>query len=298
MTNCEQYISVTDSVSNSRFLRLVQAALLEDIGLGDVTTEVTVPPEASGCGEIVVKETGLIAGLSIASLVFENVDRTIIFKPLCRDGCAVESTQTVALVQGLLTSILKAERTALNFLQRMSGIATYTRKFVDAVAGTRAKITDTRKTAPGLRLIDKLAVAIGGGVNHRFGLDEMILIKDNHITAAGGISNALEKCFSAMRKKSYRLKVEVEVKNLSEVEEVLRFPEVARIMLDNFPIDEMRKAVRAINHTKEVEASGNVSLTNVRQIAETGVDYISIGSLTHSAKALDISLEIRHGVHL
>lgn len=278
--------------SDGKVVRLIEEALLEDIGMGDVTTDLIVPKNLTGKGEIIVKESGVLAGLSVASLVFENVDNTISFNPLCDDGCIIESTMTVAVVEGPLASILKAERTALNFLQRMSGIATLTRKFVEAVHGTRAKITDTRKTAPGLRIIDKLAVQLGGGVNHRFGLDDMILIKDNHIAAAGSVTSALQHCLASLKQKSYKLKIEVETKNLNEVKEVLKFPEVDRIMLDNFSLDEMRKAVQFINHQKEVEASGGVSLINVREIAQTGVDFISIGALTHSAKALDISLEV------
>jgi nicotinate-nucleotide pyrophosphorylase (carboxylating) len=278
--------------SDGKIARLIEEALLEDIGIGDVTTDLIVPPNLVGKGEIIVKESGVLAGLSIASLVFENVDASISFKPLCDDGCIIESTMTVATVEGPFAGILKAERTALNFLQRMSGIATLTKKFVDAVRGTRAKITDTRKTVPGLRLIDKLAVQLGGGINHRFGLDDMILIKDNHIAAAGNVTAAIERCRASLKTASYKLKIEVETKNLDEVQEVLRFPEVDRIMLDNFPLDEMRKAVHLINRQKEVEASGGVSLINVREIAETGVDFISIGALTHSAKALDISLEV------
>ena len=188
--------------------------------------------------------------------------------------------------------MLKAERTALNILQRMSGIATLTRRFVDAVRGTRARITDTRKTAPGLRILDKLAVRMGGGVNHRFGLDDMILIKNNHIDAVGGISHALEKILSYRQSGCSSLRIEVETRNLDEVREALRHKGIYRIMLDNFSLDDMSKSVKMINCAVEVEASGNVSLENVRAIAETGVDVISVGALTHSPKAVDISLKI------
>jgi nicotinate-nucleotide pyrophosphorylase (carboxylating) len=281
-----------ENLNDSRVSRLIEEAIIEDIGMGDVTTEAIVPVDLLGRGDILVKESGIIAGLEIARLVFQYIDPQVTLKPLIADGSWIEAPTVIANVNGPLASILKGERTALNFLQRMSGIATLTRKFVDAVKGTGTKITDTRKTAPTLRIIDKLAVQIGGGVNHRFGLDDMVLIKDNHIAAAGGITEALKRCQQYLSTGTYKLKVEVEAKNLDEVREALKSSGVHRIMLDNFSGDEMKEAVQIINHAVEVEASGNVSLTNVRAIAETGVDFISIGALTHSPKALDISLEV------
>jgi len=281
-----------NTLTDNKISRLIEEALLEDIGLGDITTDAIVEAAAAGHGDIRVKEAGVIAGLEIAALVFSLVDPRLIYKPACTDGFSVEAGKIVAVVDGPFSGILKAERTCLNILQRMSGIATLTQKFVDAVRGTGAKITDTRKTAPGLRILDKLAVRMGGGVNHRFALDDMVLIKDNHIAAAGGIEPAVKKCHNYLGRKNYKVKIEVETRSLEEVREAVRVGGIDRIMLDNFPPEEMKKAVRVINHTVEVEASGNVSLENVRGIAETGVDFISVGALTHSVRALDISLKI------
>jgi nicotinate-nucleotide pyrophosphorylase (carboxylating) len=279
---------------DSRIHRIIEEAILEDIGMGDVTTDSIVPDDLLGHGDVRVKEPGIIAGLDIAEMIFSFIDPELRFKKLVPDGSLVEINTIVGEVDGPFGSILKAERTVLNVLQRMSGIATTTKQYVDAVAGTRAKITDTRKTVPGLRVLDKLAVRMGGAVNHRMGLDDMVLIKDNHIAAAGGIPQAISRCLSYIREKRYTIKIEIETKNLSDVREVLQFSGVDRIMLDNYSLPEMKKAVDCINHTVEVEASGNVSIGTVRAIAETGVDYISVGALTHSPKALDISLKIVH----
>ena len=282
-----------DAGQVSRISRIVEEALLEDIGMGDVTTDGIVPAGLSGTAELLVKESGVIAGLEVAGLVFRTVDGRISLAPAFADGSFVESGAVAATVQGPLSGILKAERTALNILQRMSGTATLTRRFVDAVKGTGAKITDTRKTTPGLRVLDKLAVRLGGGVNHRFGLDDMVLIKDNHIAAAGGIAPAVSRCLAALRKKNLTVRVEVETRTLEEVREALAQEGIDRIMLDNFPLEEMRKAVGIIKGAVEVEASGNMTLETVRPVAETGVDFISVGALTHSARALDISLDVR-----
>jgi nicotinate-nucleotide pyrophosphorylase (carboxylating) len=283
-----------DILNDSRISRIIQEALVEDIGLGDITTESIVNSEILGNGVLLVKETGVVAGLDIAALVFQYVDPENTFTKMVDDGTRIDAGTVIAKVHGPLSNILKAERTALNFLQRMSGIATITRQFVGAVAGTGAKITDTRKTAPGLRLIDKLAVKTGGGVNHRFGLDDMVLIKDNHIEAAGSISKAIDQCLSYLSASNIKVKIEVETKNLDEIREALRFDGIHRIMFDNFTIDEMHKAVVLVSRKVETEASGKVNLENVQKIAETGVDFISIGALTHSVKALDISLEVKH----
>lgn len=280
--------------SNSRLRSIIESALLEDIGVGDVTTEAVIPSDLPGHGEIRVKEDGVIAGLEIAEAVFHVVDSRVLLQVICNDGSPVKKGSVVGLVEGPFGSILKGERTALNILQRMSGIATLTRMFVDAVKGTSAKITDTRKTVPGLRLLDKLAVKTGGGVNHRFGLDDMVLIKDNHIAAAGSIGAAIGHCQAYLREKRLNLNIEVETKNVDEVKEALRYPGIDRIMLDNFSIDDMKQAVLLVGHSIEVEASGNVTLDKARAIAETGVDYISVGALTHSPPALDISLKVNH----
>ncbi|MBS4028511.1 MAG: carboxylating nicotinate-nucleotide diphosphorylase [Ignavibacteriales bacterium] len=278
---------------DSRISRVIEQALFEDIGLGDVTTDAIISEEVQGIAEILIKENGVLSGLDVAECVFKTVDDELIFKKIFSDGDIVSKRIVAATMEGSLANILKAERTALNFLQRMSGIATLTRKFVKAVEGTNAKITDTRKTVPTLRFFDKLAVRDGGGVNHRFGLDDMVLIKDNHITAAGGIAIAIERCLKSLESQNAKLKIEVETKNLEEVREALLFAIVIdRIMLDNFSIPMTEEAVTLINRNVEVEASGNVSLENVRAIANTGVDFISIGALTHSPKALDISLDV------
>jgi nicotinate-nucleotide pyrophosphorylase (carboxylating) len=283
---------MTNILNDSRISRLIEEALFEDIGLGDITSESIIPNIMKGKAELLVKSNGVIAGLDVAALVFQFVDPEITFHREVEDGTFVEFKKVVGKIDGPLGSILKAERTVLNFLQRMSGIATLTRQFVGAVAGTKAKITDTRKTAPGIRLLDKLAVKIGGGINHRFGLDDMVLIKDNHIEAAGGITNAIDQCLAYIKASNINIKIEVETKNINEVQQILKYDGIHRIMLDNFKTNDMVKAVELINRKFEVEASGNIGLENVREIAETGVDLISVGALTHSVKALDIALNV------
>ncbi len=283
---------MADIRNDSRISRILKEALLEDIGVGDITTDSIISSEAIGRANFLAKESGIVAGIAVSEALFRIVDEELGFSAIMNDGTFVQSGTVIASIQGSVASILKGERTALNILQRMSGIATLTKQFIDAVNGTRAKITDTRKTAPGLRLLDKLAVQLGGGINHRYGLDDMVLIKDNHITAAGGIDNAINQCHAYLSAKNYQQNIEVETKNLQEVQLALKHTGIHRIMLDNFPIDEMKKAVQLIDHAVEVEASGNVSLHNVSAIAETGVDFISVGALTHSPKALDISLKI------
>ncbi|MBM2840148.1 MAG: Carboxylating nicotinate-nucleotide diphosphorylase [Bacteroidetes bacterium] len=282
----------SEVLNDSRIGRLVELALMEDIGLGDVTTDAIVPETSLGKGEFVCKETGVVAGLEVAGVVFRYCDQSITLTPAIAEGGVAQVGQVIATVDGDTRGLLRGERTALNFLQRMSGIATLTRLYVDTVEGTNARITDTRKTAPALRLLDKLAVRLGGGVNHRFGLDDMILIKDNHIVAAGGIADAVKRCMSYLREERLDLAIEVETRNLDEVRETLACTGVKRIMLDNFTLTELRNAVALIAHRVEVEASGGITLGTVRSVAETGVDFISIGALTHSAKALDISLEL------
>jgi nicotinate-nucleotide pyrophosphorylase (carboxylating) len=256
---------------------------------GDVTSSATLPEDLVYNGRFLAKAPGIIAGLQVAELVFKQVDERIIFTPLMAEGTAVFPGDIIAAISGPRgpRSLLTAERTALNFMQRMSGIATLTRRFVDAVAGTRAVILDTRKTAPGLRAIDKLAVRLGGGQNHRAGLYDMVLIKDNHIAAAGGITTAVARARAA----AHKLPIEVEVKNLNELAEVLPL-NVDRIMLDNMSLAEMKEAVEIVNGRCPLEASGNVTLETVAAIAATGVDYISSGALTHSVTALDISLDL------
>lgn len=276
---------------------LIKIALEEDLGTGDITSNLIIPEMKKGQGVIIAKEKGIIAGLEVAKSVFKQVDPKLVFKPFVQDGAEVKKEDKVALIQGKVKSILTAERTALNFLSRLSGIATLTKDFVKKTKGTKVKLLDTRKTTPGLRLLEKYAVKIGGGENHRIGLYDMILIKDNHITSAGGISSALKKVL--MDKKE--LKIEIETKNLKEVKESLNFKadkshtarRVNRIMLDNFKLKDLKKAVKLIRSKDkkvEIEASGRVNLKNVRKIALSGVDYISVGALTHSVKPLDLSL--------
>jgi nicotinate-nucleotide pyrophosphorylase (carboxylating) len=279
-------------LNDSRIARLIELALMEDVGLGDLTSDAIVDEGALSRGELLCKQGGVIAGLDVAALVFRYCDESITFDPLVADGGLCPSGLVIAQLHGSTRGILRGERTALNFLQRMSGIATLTRDYVDAVTGTSAKITDTRKTAPGLRVLDKWAVRLGGGVNHRFGLDDMVLIKDNHIVAAGGITPAVIVCRAYLDEHSVRAAVEVETKNLDEVREALACGGIQRIMLDNFPLPDIREAVGIIAHAVEVEASGGITLATVRSVAEAGVDFISVGALTHSVTALDISLEL------
>lgn len=271
--------------------KIIQSALKEDIGDGDITTIATISREKQALASFLVKQEGILAGLSIAERVFHLFDKSIEFTGKIEDGSKVNNGDIVATVEGNARTILTAERTALNFLQRMSGIATFANIFVEAVKHTKAEIIDTRKTAPGLRYLDKLAVKLAGCKNHRIGLYDMFLIKDNHIEVAGSITNAVNACRDYNFRNHSNYLIEVEVKNLAETEEAIN-SNTDVIMLDNFSIDDMSKAVRLIDGKCKVEASGGVSLEIVKQIAETGVDYISVGALTHSAKALDISLNI------
>ncbi len=270
---------------------IIRRALDEDIQSGDVTTQATIPNSVFGKGKFLIKANGVIAGIDIAKNVFEIIDNTIEFKILISDSNQVTIGNIVAEVEGKASSILTAERPALNFLQRMSGIATLTNTFVEKIKHTNAKILDTRKTTPGLRLLDKEAVRLGGGTNHRIGLFDLFLIKDNHIEIAGSITRAVEACRNFQKKKNSNLKIEVETKNLEEVKEAIS-SKVNIIMLDNFTSDLMKKAVDFIDGKCLVEASGNINIENVKEVAETGVDFISVGALTHSVKALDISLEV------
>lgn len=280
-------------LNDSRLGRLIEQALFEDVGFGDITSESLIPEEQLGTAEFVVKESGIISGLDIAGLVFSTVDGQVTFRTVLDDGALVEKGVVIGQLDGPVRSLLTGERVALNFMQRMSGIATLTHKYVHAVAGTKARITDTRKTAPGLRVLDKKAVLDGGGINHRFALDSMVLIKDNHVAAAGSVTAAVKRCKDYLRDREITVKIEVETTTLDQVREVLAIGGIDRIMLDNYELPAMAEAVKLINGAIEVEASGGVNLQTVRAIAETGVDVISVGALTHSPKALDISLEFR-----
>ena len=268
---------------------IIEAALAEDIGTGDITTQATVSRKKKGRAQAIAKDDFVIAGIDVFAETFQLLDKNIKVKKLMDDGCRAKKGDVIAEVSGSLSNILQAERVALNLFQRMSGIATLTAKYVETVRGTKAKILDTRKTMPGLRVLDKMAVRIGGGCNHRSGLYDGVLIKDNHIEAAGGITAAVK----AQRKRlPHTLKIEVETKNIQEVKEALKSG-VDIIMLDNMSIPAMKKAVDFVAGRALLEASGNVSLQRVSEIAATGVDLISIGELTHSVRAADISLKIK-----
>ena len=269
--------------------QLIKSALEEDIGSGDVTTDSIVPAGAALRGRIVAKQQGVVAGLSVAKEVFRELSADVMFNAKVDEGAKIERGVVVADVAGNARALLTGERTALNFLGRMSGIATLTRQFVDAVAGTSATILDTRKTAPGLRALDKLAVRLGGAQNHRTGLFDMVLIKDNHIDFAGSITAAVER----VRASGTTLEIEVETRTLENVREALRLG-VERILLDNMSAEMMRGAVglaKDLGGRAKLEASGNVTLENVLEVARTGVDYISVGALTHSPRVFDVSLE-------
>jgi nicotinate-nucleotide pyrophosphorylase (carboxylating) len=266
--------------------RIAFAALAEDVGEGDVTTEATVDEDAIGTAELLLREPGVVCGLGVAEAVFRALDPDLRFEPLVDEGTSVPGGTAVARVTGPERAILTGERTALNFLARLSGIATLTRRYVDAVAGTGAAILDTRKTTPGLRALEKHAVVTGGGRNHRFGLDDGVLVKDNHLRAAGSVATAVERLRSATP-----LPVEVECDTLEQVSEALAAGADA-ILLDNMSLDELRAAVALARGRARLEASGGVTFENVRAIAETGVDEISVGALTHSARSLDVSLEL------
>ena len=263
----------------------IRAALYEDVGTGDVTTNSIVTPETDAIARILAKQDGVVSGLAIAQAVFLMLDGGMCFSLNVSEGAEVKSEQLLMELKGSARAVLTGERTALNFLGRMSGTATLTRKFVEAIAGTRAVILDTRKTAPGLRALDKLAVRHGGGHNHRLGLYDMVLVKDNHIDCAGSLSAAIERVNAS----SNGPEIEIEAKDILEVQEALDLG-MKRILLDNMTLAELNQAVAINNGRAKLEASGNVTLSNVREIAETGVDFISVGALTHSAKAFDVSL--------
>jgi nicotinate-nucleotide pyrophosphorylase (carboxylating) len=275
------------AVATDTLERAVLAALAEDVGAGDVTTDATVPEDAVGTAELLLKEPGVVCGLRAAESTFRARDPDVRFEALAADGDLVrDPPAVVARVSGSLRTILTGERVALNFVARLSGVATLTRRYVDAVEGTGAAVLDTRKTTPGLRALEKHAVVCGGGRNHRFGLDDALLVKDNHLRAAGSVTRAVELVRSASD-----LPVEVECETLDQVAEALEVG-VDAILLDNMTLAELREAVSLTAGRARLEASGGVSLGTVRAIAETGVDEISVGALTHSARSLDVSLEL------
>ena len=270
---------------------LIALAIAEDIGDGDHTTLSCIPQDATGKSRLIIKEAGVLAGVAVARRIFERFDPSIVMDVFINDGAEMQPGDVAFTVEGNVQSILQTERLALNVMQRMSGIATTTRLYVNVLAGTGAKVIDTRKTTPGMRYLEKEAVRIGGGENHRFGLFDMLLIKDNHIDFAGGISQAITRAHDYLQAKGKDLKIEIEVRDFNELDEVLRIGGIDRIMLDNFSISDTREAIKRIAGRYETESSGGVTFDTVRLYAECGVDFISVGALTHSVKSLDMSLK-------
>ncbi len=275
----------------SAVAELIVQAFAEDIGDGDHTSLATIPLDAIGKVELIAKDTGVVAGVEVAAMVFIELDEELKVDIFIKDGSSIVPGDRVMTVEGSSRSILSAERTALNFIQRMSGIATFTNKVVNQIADLNTKLLDTRKTTPCNRIVEKLAVRLGGGTNHRFGLFDMIMIKDNHVDFAGGISNAISSTQSYLKEKEKSLKIEIEVRNFDELNEVIDTGGVDRIMLDNFSPADLSKAVNLIGNRFETEASGGITIDNIRKYAETGVDFISVGALTHQIKSLDLSLK-------
>lgn len=270
---------------------LIKLALAEDIGDGDHTTLCTIPESAQGKMQLIIKQDGILAGVEMAKKIFNIFDKNLQIKSLLEDGSKVKKGDIVFSVEGSTRSLLQTERLVLNVMQRMSGIATATAKYVELLEGTNTRVLDTRKTTPGMRVLEKEAVRIGGGVNHRIGLFDMILLKDNHVDFAGGIKNAITNAQQYCREKAKNLKIEIEVRNFAELQEVLEIGGVHRIMLDNFSTEDTKKAVEMIAHRFETESSGGITFDTLRNYALCGVDYISVGALTHSVMSLDMSLK-------
>ena len=270
---------------------IIKNALIEDIGDGDHSSLSCVPENGVGVAKLIVKGEGTIAGIELAERIFRQYDKDLIFQPFLKDGDSVRIGDIAFEVKGSSRSILATERLVLNFMQRMSGIATETSKMIQLVEGTGVKLLDTRKTTPGIRYMEKWAVRIGGGTNHRFALYDMIMLKDNHIDYAGGIKPAIEKSNEYLAQTGKNLKIEVEVRNERELMEVLEIGKVDRIMLDNFTPERIKAIIDLIPKTIETEASGGITSETIRSFAETGVDYISVGALTHSFKSMDMSLK-------
>ena len=271
--------------------KLIDLAFSEDIGDGDHTTLCCIPDDEMGKSQLIIKENGILAGIRVAQQVFNRFDPTMKVEVLIEDGTPVKPGDVAMIVSGKVRSLLQTERLMLNIMQRMSGIATMTSKYVKKLEGTNTRILDTRKTTPGMRMMEKEAVKIGGGVNNRIGLFDMILLKDNHIDFAGGIDAALDKCHQYLKDKGLDLKIEIEVRSFDELQQVLNHGGVDRIMLDNFNTEDTKKAVAMINHRYETESSGGITYDTIRDYAECGVDFISVGALTHSVKGLDMSFK-------
>ena len=270
---------------------LIDLAFAEDIGDGDHTTLCCIPEDAMGKSHLLIKEDGILAGVDVAREVFHRFDPTMQMEVFMEDGAQVKKGDIAFVVSGKVRSLLQTERLMLNIMQRMSGIATMTNKYVKLIEGTGAHVLDTRKTTPGMRMIEKEAVRIGGGMNHRIGLFDMILLKDNHVDFAGGISKAITRAQEYLKEKGKNLKIEIEVRNFDELEEALQTGGIDRIMLDNFSIENTKEAVRRVAGRVELESSGGITFDTLRDYAECGVDYISVGALTHSVKSLDMSFK-------
>ena len=270
---------------------LIDLAFAEDIGDGDHTTLCSIPDTAMGKSRLLIKEPGILAGVEIARKIFHRFDPDLKMTVYIEDGTAVKPGDVAFVVEGRVQSLLQTERLMLNVMQRMSGIATMTHRYVKKLEGLHTRILDTRKTTPGMRMLEKEAVKIGGGVNHRIGLFDMILLKDNHVDFAGGIENAISRCHDYLKAKGKDLKIEIEVRNLDELKEVMRVGGVDRIMLDNFSPELTREAVKIVGGKYEIESSGGITFDTIRDYAESGVDFVSVGALTHSVKGLDMSFK-------
>lgn len=271
--------------------RLIDLAFAEDIGDGDHTTLCCIPENAMGKSHLLIKEDGILAGVELAKRVFAKFDPTMQVEVLINDGTPVKKGDIAMVVTAKVRSLLQTERLMLNIMQRMSGIATMTNKYVERLKGTKTHVLDTRKTTPGLRMLEKLAVKIGGGMNHRIGLFDMILLKDNHIDFCGGITNAITRCHEYLKEKGLDLKIEIEVRNFDELAEAMNCGGINRIMLDNFSVADTKKAVDIVGGKFETESSGGITFDTIRDYAECGVDFISVGALTHSVKGLDMSFK-------
>ena len=270
---------------------MIDLAFAEDIGEGDHTTLCCIPEDAVGKSHLLIKEDGILAGIEVAKRIFNKFDPTLSVEVLIQDGTPVKVSDVAMIVTGKVRSLLQTERLMLNVMQRMSGIATMTHHYVELLKGTNTHVLDTRKTTPGMRILEKQAVKIGGGMNHRIGLFDMILLKDNHIDFAGGIANAINRCHKYLEEKSLKLKIEIEVRNFDELQQVLNIGGVNRIMLDNFTVPDTKRAVEMIAHRYETESSGGITEQTIRSYAECGVDFISVGALTHSVRCLDMSFK-------
>ena len=270
---------------------LIDLAFAEDIGDGDHTTLCCIPDTAMGKSRLLIKEPGILAGVEIARKIFHRFDPDLKMTVYIEDGTAVKPGDVAFVVEGRVQSLLQTERLMLNVMQRMSGIATMTHRYVKKLEGLHTRILDTRKTTPGMRMLEKEAVKIGGGVNHRIGLFYMILLKDNHVYFAGGIENAISRCHDYLKAKGKDLKIEIEVRNLDELKEVMRVGGVDRIMLDNFSPELTKEAVKIVGGKYEIESSGGITFDTIRDYAESGVDFVSVGALTHSVKGLDMSFK-------